>query len=64
MDSLMLFQCKGFHRAQNTLFVSGLKVYRHGTSIVTGVIVTGGGISNRALLFLQFRLALPEPVRR
>jgi hypothetical protein len=45
----MLCQRKRFQRAQYTLLVNGLKVYRHGTSIVPGPIVDGGGVS-RSLL--------------
>ena len=31
MNSLVLCQSKGFQRAQYTLLVNGLKMYRHGT---------------------------------
>ncbi len=48
-DSLMLSQGKRFQRAQYALLVNGIKVYRHGTSIVPGVIVALGGISNSSL---------------
>jgi hypothetical protein len=30
MNSLVLLQCKGFHRAQYTLLVNRLKMNRHG----------------------------------
>ncbi len=40
-DSLMLCQGKRFQRAQYALLVNGLKVYRHGMSIVSGAIVAG-----------------------
>jgi hypothetical protein len=36
MNALVLFQCKGFHRAQYTLLVNRLKMYHHGTIIVPG----------------------------
>jgi hypothetical protein len=35
-DSLMLCQGQRFQRARYTLLVNGLKVYRHGVSIVPG----------------------------
>jgi hypothetical protein len=41
MDSLMLCQDERFQRAQNSLLVNGIKVYRHGISIVPGAIVAG-----------------------
>jgi hypothetical protein len=41
-DSLMLSQGKRLQWAQYALLENGLKVYRHGTSIVPGAIVAGG----------------------
>jgi hypothetical protein len=49
VNSLMLGQGKRFQRAQYALLVNGLKVYRHGTTIVLGVIVAGGGVSHSSL---------------
>jgi len=36
MNSLVLFQCKGFRGAQYTLLVDRLKMYHHGTINCTG----------------------------
>jgi len=39
MNSLVFCQRKGFKRAQYTLFVNGLKMYCHGTCIVSGAMI-------------------------
>jgi hypothetical protein len=39
MNSLVLCRRKGFQRAQYTLVVNGLKMYCHGTCIVSGAVI-------------------------